>query len=1263
MPNNLHTYLPQDRRRALARGENLPDRAYGSVLFADISGFTPLTETLRNLFGPRRGAEELTTHLNTIYTALIAEVERYGGSVTGFSGDAITCWFGTGDGGRGTAASAVACAVALQEAMQVFAVIPLPKGEVGRLTIKIGVATGEVRRLVVGDEAHYWLDVLAGETVNRTAEAEQLATAPEILLDEPTIHALGETITVAEWRTSEETGQRFGVLGAFTGEVEVLPVAPLPELAEEVTRPWLDPLVYEREKTGHALLQTDFRPCVAFFVRFTGINYEADTAADQLNQFIRPLQTILARYEGTLLDLTFGDKGSYAYINFGALSIHEDDARRAVKTALELQDIARNLPFLHPLQIGLTYGVLRTGAYGGSSRRHYGALGDEVNVAARLMSTAVADEILVSGRIHEQLRHNFLFGFGQPLHLKGKQKPINVFPLHDEQTQRPINLPEPIYNTPLIGREAEQQQITAKLTRAQQGESQIVALIGDAGLGKSRLALQTVVLAFRQGFTSYAGACQADGLNSPYLVWKQIWSHFFGLEPHQPPAQQIAKVIASLHQYAPERAEALPLLAPLLDLPIPENSWTAQLEPKSRRSALHALLEACLRRASQENPLLLVVEDLHWIDALSHDLLVELAQTLHHCPIFFLLVYRPTPLPRWQTPRLEARPNYTPLHLAPLNESETRQLIERKLSQLYTSQASEVAPALVQALLARAQGNPFYLEELLNFLHGRGLDPRTTTLWETELPESLHALILSRLDQLSTNQKRTIRVASVIGRLFPLSWLIGYYPTLGDLPQVQADLAELHTLDLTLLESNDPELVYLFKHIITHEVTYESLPFATRTRLHEQLAVYLEEIHAPLDSIAYHYGLSENRAKQIEYYRKAAEAAQKNFANQSALDYYAHLLPLLTDDLEAQRLVQIERGLIFSLMTAYDQMAEACAAVLTLAQAQGDVRTIAEGHYYVGLAWGMRADPQALGWYDEAEKLFANENSPIWLARIDNKRANLAVQQGRYAEAETLISRALDITEQVGDAPLKARLLALRGTMLSYRGEHDASLAIQAQALTIFQELGDKVSQTMLLNNIGQVYSMSGLREEARRFYEQALVLAQLTGDKQRLSNILGNFGLLAHETGDWLQAEALLGQGLALARQVGNKYGECIALLNFGNLAIDQKDVTTARTMYAASLEISQEMGDQNNLFFSLNGLAATAALAQDLPRAARLAASAETLRLSLGTAWDTIEERIYEATLAAVRQHLSPAEFAAAWAEGEAMTPTHAATYALEA
>ena len=1120
---DLATYLAQDRRRALARGENLPDRAHGSVLFADISGFTPFTEALRHAYGARRGAEELTNHLDTVYTALIAEVERYGGSVTGFSGDAITCWFGdrdggqgTGDEGRGTAVRAVACGVALQTAMAAFAEIVLPNGETGRLTIKIGIATGEVRRLVVGDGAHYWLDVLAGETVNRTAVAEQLATAPDILLDEPTIAALGDAISLNEWRTSEVTGERFGVLGEFTGEVELAPVEPLPELGEEVTRPWLNPLLYERQKTGHPLLLTDFRPCVALFIRFVGIDYDADTAAEQLDQFIRPLQAILAHYEGALIDLTFGDKGSYAYINFGALSVHEDDARRAAKTALRLREVARQLPFLEPLQVGITSGVLRAGAYGGISRRHYGALGDEVNVAARLMSTAVGDQILVSDSLHEQLRHTFLFGVAQQLSLKGRRKPLTVFPLHHEQTQqRPIHLPEPSYNSPLIGREAEQQTIIAKLTLAQQGASQIVALIGEAGLGKSRLALQTVLLAFRQGFTSYGGACQADGLNTPYLVWKQLVANLFGLDAHQPPATQILRLQEQVRQYAPERAEALPLLGRLLDLPIPENSFTQGLESKNRQTVLHALLEDCLKRFSQQMPLLLVVEDLHWIDALSHDLLVELTQSCAAYPIFFLIVYRPTTLLRLQAPRLEARPNFTPILLSALDETEARQLIQAKLHQLYPIRGRDVSPVLVQKLLARAEGNPFYLEELLNFLHGRGLDPRTATSWETDLPDSLHALILSRLDQLPPSPKRTMRVASVIGRLFPVSWLIGYYPALGDLPQLQADLTLLHNLDLTLLDRTEPELEYLFKHVITHEVTYESLPFATRARLHEQLATYVEaqialgqlSETALLDTLVYHYGHTPNLAKRRLYGQKAVAAAQAISAFATAANYLTQLLEITPPDDPAHF------ALAFELAETYHRLGDHTAAQSTLAQLPPTSTSIPT-------------------------------NQILLLALL----GEIAGDTGNYEEAHNLLTQAIFLVHSQNNNALLCRILTLLGMVYNRLGQLAEAQAVLQEGLLLAEQLGDLNRKLHILHGLSWVAFQQDDLAEAERLVQQIYAEAAAVGNRERMMSALNSLGIVANQRGEFALRQERIRAALALAQEIGSKRGIAQSLVNLAD-------------------------------------------------------------------------------------------------------------------
>ena len=1305
--NNLATYLPQDRRRALAQGKSLPDRAHGSVLFADISGFTPFTESLRHTYGPRRGAEELSKHLDAVYTALIAEVERYGGSVTGFAGDAITCWFNDKD--EPAPPRAVACAVALQRAMQVFAEIALPNGETGRLTIKIGIATGEVRRLVVGDAAHYWLDVLAGETVNRTAVAEQLAFAPEILLDEKTTAALGDSITLNEWRTSGETGERFGVLGELTRVVEMSPVAPLPELAEEVTRPWLNPLVYERETTGHVLLQTDFRPCVALFVRFTGIDYEADTATDQLNQFIRPLQTILARYEGTLIDLTFGDKGSYVYINFGALSIHEDDARRAIKTALRLREVAQSLPFLEPLQIGITSGVMRTGAYGGITRRHYGALADEVNLAARLMSTAVAGEILVSEAVYQATRNDFLFEPQPWLNLKGKIAPITAYRLTAPQPTRPLLLHEPTYALPMVGREAELATIAQKLDLVAEGNAQIVSLVGEAGLGKSRLAAEVLQLAHGRGFASYGGACQSDGLNTPYLVWKQIWVSFFALETTQPPAAQIRHLREQVRRYASERENALPLLGRLLDLPIPDNSFTVGLEPKNRQTALHALLEDCLKRASQESPLLLLIEDLHWIDALSHDLLLELAQALSNFPIFFLTVYRPTELPRLQAPRLEARPNFTPITLSAFNETEARQIIQAKLNQLYPTQGRNVSPTLVQKLLTRAEGNPFYLEEVLNYLHGRGLDPRDATSWETELPDSLHALILSRLDQLQPSQQRTMRVASVIGRLFPVSWLIGYYPALGELPQVQADLAVLHDLDLTLLDSTEPEIAYLFKHIITHEVTYESLPYATRARLHEQLAHYLVEIQAPVDSIAYHYGQSNNTAQKIVYWQKAAEAAQANYANATALDYYEQLLGLLNTSPEMMPIYK-QYGAVWERIGRFAEAEAAYRHALALAEEMADIEATAAIQCALGKLGQLSSQYEmALDWLTEAEKSYTAVGDQHGLVQVAAETGRTLYRQGLYEQSHARMSAALEMAHYNDDKRGLAQLYNNLAVLAFAQADMPTAQKHGQAAFALRRELGDKWGMAASLNNLGIIPWVLGDLTAAQELFAESLALKRQMGDKVGMANSLHNLGAVAYETHDYPTAQQFFEETLALRREIEDKVGLTHTLHSLGLLACDQGDLSLARAWHSEGLALAQAIGATPSIALELFGLGRVAlmdavanptpdhiaeanrllreslllryeygshlSMASNLIALARLAVVVGQFTRAgqwLGTAVGILNTKqakmreevlnIYEQTIPLTRTALGKTAFEAAWAEGKAMGLEQAIAYALE-
>ncbi|HXV98975.1 MAG TPA: adenylate/guanylate cyclase domain-containing protein, partial [Anaerolineae bacterium] len=339
----LEAYIPSDRRQATARGEILPDRATGAVMFADISGFTRLTDALVKEMGPRRGIDEFIQQLNRVYDALIAQVDRYGGSVVSFSGDAITCWFeekaegGTPSRGQVRKAEsfssfilppssfrAVACALEMQQAMSQFAAVKTPAGATVSLAIKIAVATGPVRRFLVGDPHIQYLDILAGQTLDRLARIDQLAQPGEILVGPQIVANLGDRLQIAEWREEDEaeieakadevarrgqakaeSRQRFAVITDLSPPPSTPPplqpsiLPPLhpstpPLLTEAQIRPWLLPPVYDRLKSGQGQFLAELRPAVALFVKFGGLDYDGDEAAGiKLDAYIRWAQHIL----------------------------------------------------------------------------------------------------------------------------------------------------------------------------------------------------------------------------------------------------------------------------------------------------------------------------------------------------------------------------------------------------------------------------------------------------------------------------------------------------------------------------------------------------------------------------------------------------------------------------------------------------------------------------------------------------------------------------------------------------------------------------------------------------------------------------------------------------------------------------------------------------------------------------------------------------------------------------------------------------------
>ena len=394
-------YIPMDRRHALARGEELPEQTSGAALFADISGFTPLTAVYAAELGKRRGAEEMTRLIKQVFTVLIAEVHHYGGSVIGFSGDAVTCWF---DGQASL--RAVACGLAMQEAMGAFTAVLTPAGSTVSLSLKVTVAAGPVRRFLVGNPRVQSIEVLAGRALDELAQAEHLAGPGEVVITAATVQ---ESMRVAEWRTSTGSAivasgrRRVAVVAGLREPVAPAPWPELPALPDDQARAWLLQPAYEMIQEGTNQFMSELRQAHALFLQFIGLDYDGDPqAGEKLDRFVRWAQGVIDHYGGHLLQVTTGDKGSYLYANFGALAAHEDDALRATLAALDLRT-PPDMPFITHVQIGVASGQMCVGAYGSPARRTYGALGDKTNMAARLM-VAAAEGILCDAVVYQGAR-------------------------------------------------------------------------------------------------------------------------------------------------------------------------------------------------------------------------------------------------------------------------------------------------------------------------------------------------------------------------------------------------------------------------------------------------------------------------------------------------------------------------------------------------------------------------------------------------------------------------------------------------------------------------------------------------------------------------------------------------------------------------------------------------------------------------------------------------------------------------------------------
>ena len=869
---------------------------------------------------------------------------------------------------------------------------------------------------------------LAGQLLDEMAEAEHHASGGEVVLGPSALESLGDQIELLKLT---ENDQRFAIVKGLNSEIAFQPWPELKEnaLTDEQLQPWLLAPVFERLQSGQGEFLAELRPAVALFLRFEGLDYDGDDAAgEKLDDFVRRVQRILTEYDGTLVDITTGDKGSHFYIAFGAPIAHEDDVERAASAALDLRAEAADHPDISSVEFGINRGRMRTGAYGGRTRRTYGVLGDATNLAARLMQAAGPGEILVSELASQSIEHAFAWKDRPAIKAKGKADPVAVKELvgHLAGQQQAGRAKRQLL--PMVGREEELASIQEKLDMAVLGKGRIVGITAGAGMGKSRLLSEVVYSSIARGLTVFRGECKSYGASTAYLPWQSIWREFFSLDSSQSTEAQIEVLGDRIRRIDPRLLPRLPLLGPVLYLAIPDNDLTQAFEAKLRKTSLESLLINLIKLRAEAEPLVFVLEDTHWIDPLSLNLLRAVSQSVARQPATVLLAYRPDD--EGAEHPLESFSHFTEVELTDLPAESAEQWISLKLSQLYGS-GSRAPAEFASRLLERAEGNPFYIEEVLNYLKDHGIPPENASaLAQLDLPASLHSLVLTRIDQLEEHPRTTLRVASIIGRSFKSFELHAAHPQLEAEGNTLSDLRVLGRKGFTELESAS-ESAYLFKHSVIQEVAYESLPYGTRAGLHENFGGYLEHTYTSslnqhLDLLAYHFDRSNNEPKKREYLLKAGDAAQANYSNSAAIEYFKKLLPLVPAAEKVE--ILLKEGQVLELLGKWGEAHDTLEQALGLSQVLSDQIAEAKCQTAIGELYRKQGDYEnSSDWLERSRASFDALGDEAGAGQALHFAGTLAAQQGDYARADKLYRQSLEIRRRIQDEKNQASLLSNLG--------------------------------------------------------------------------------------------------------------------------------------------------------------------------------------------------------------------------------------------
>jgi adenylate cyclase len=823
-----------------------------------------------------------------------------------------------------------------------------------------------------------------------------------------------------------------------------------------------------------------------------------------LTSFFSTLSRQIQRFGGTV-DKYIGDA---VMAVFGAPVAHEDDPERAIRAALAMQsaiarlndDLERQHGVRLSLRIGVNTGEVVAGLLAGEVQGAYTVVGDTVNMAQRLESVAPPGQILVGVLTAQLSKHAFELEELAPVTVKGKSEPVLVY-----QVIRPLDDQPVSESSGLLGRTEELSALRDALHRTIDNEGQLVALRGDAGVGKSRL-VREFNLSLSVGIHRLSARCASFDEGTPYALLADLLRNAFGIPNGTEEGVARAALSQGMNNLGREPDELhVALLLDVLGYPAPSS-----FDPESKRRVLINLVRRLLERQCEHAPLVVLLEDLHWLDSASASVLDELVPGLSSLACLVIATGRPDWEPAWACQRLDLRP---------LGASEARELVLESIG-------GEVESAVVDAILAKTSGNPFFTQEVTRSLRETGVIVQQDGIWraagpiEPAVPATVHEVLAARLDRLPTGTRRTLQTASVMGRTF---WHRVMQHVAAS-PTLTAELEALEAKGFLELRAATPERTYSFRHALIQEVAYGTILQAQRRVAHGTVAAAMEKLFADrtdefVDELAFHYGRSDRDEKALHWLVRGADRAKGLYANQEALTLYASALERASHvdgSVDAAEILECI-GDVKTVVGRYDDALED----FRVAHDRNSVHPLraARLHRKKGTALALKGVyPQALE--ELASGLQPPESRPEpEQARIRVRMGEIHGRTGNYLLAKELLEQAIDIASAVGADEVVAEGLRFLGSACTFTGELQRSAEAHENCIAICERLGDLAGSAGAHNNTGLLYRRLGRWDDALTEFSTARDLYERVGNPWGIALALNNFGEIHLVRGDYERA------------------------------------------------------------------------------------------------------------------------------------------------